>query len=184
QGSPIATIQAAISALVNQDKAKILASPTVLAMDDRSSEIKSTQQILSSINTQTTGIGQSAQVTQTPVFSQVGVTLDITPRILADDSVDLNIHPIISFPGQTVTVAGAALNEPTTREYQTQELRVRDGQTIVIGGMIQDREDDSINKIPILGDLPVLGFLFSMNSKTTTSSEVQIYITPEIQPDV
>ena len=184
KGSPFANLQAAISALVDEDKAKILASPTVLAMNNRDSKITATQQVLTGITVNTTSQGLGSQVTEQTQFQPVGVTLEITPRILRDNSVDLFVHPNISFPGQTVTVAGAAINEPETRDYTTQELRVMDGQTLVIGGLMQDREDETVNKIPILGDLPVIGFLFSMRNKHTTESEVQIYITPEIQPDV
>ncbi|MBI6545339.1 MAG: type II secretion system protein GspD [Cyanobacteria bacterium NC_groundwater_1444_Ag_S-0.65um_54_12] len=179
----VAQVQLAISALVRSNKAKILASPAVLAMDNRNSTITSNEQILSGVQTQTTGIGNSAQVTQTPIFSNVGIKLEITPRILLDNSINLYIHPVVSFPGRTVTVGGNVLTTSTVREYQTQELRVKDSETIVIGGLIQERQDDTLVKVPLLGDIPIIGAFFSRSTAATVRSEIQIYITPEIQPD-
>ncbi len=185
--SVVARLQIAVNALVSKGAAKLLASPTVLAMDNRTSRITTSEQILSGIRvTQPPTPAGSAPLPpiREPVFTQVGVTLDMTPRILLDNSVNLFVHPVVSFPGRQTTFDSQSLTSATTREYNTQELRVRDGETIVIGGLIQERQEENNRKVPILGDLPILGALFSNSSVVTVRTEVQIYITPEIQPDV
>ncbi len=181
-------VQMALTALMANGSAKLLASPTVLAMDNRQSRIVTSEDILSGIQVQQQQVaaGQAPlPPIRTPVFTKVGITLEITPRILLDNSVNLFVHPVVSFPSNnSTTFDGTALTTANTREYSTQELRVRDGETLVIGGLIQERAVNDNRKVPILGDIPIIGVLFSVSSHTTTRSEVQIYITPEIQPDV
>lgn len=185
--SVVARLQLAVNALVSKGAAKLLASPTVLAMDNRTSRIVTSEQILSGVRvTQPPTPAGSAPLPpiREPVFSSVGVTLELTPRILLDNSVNLFVHPVVSFPGRQTTFDSQSLTQPTQREYTTQELRVRDGETIVIGGLIQERQEENQRKVPVLGDLPIIGALFSQTSVNTVRSEVQIFITPEIQPDV
>ncbi|MEB3236316.1 MAG: secretin N-terminal domain-containing protein [Candidatus Sericytochromatia bacterium] len=188
--------------LEEESKAKLLASPTILAMDNRTSKLSSTQQILAGITTTTTGLGQSAQVTQTVQTAQVGIELEITPRILLDNSVSLFVKPTISFPGETLNVAQQVITLTTQRTYQSEEIRVKDGETIVIAGLIQE-SDNNVSQDGLPFDFPLVtnilevtrtkplvrgawDFVFGTGTKTRNKrkSEVQIYITPEIQPDV
>ncbi|MBM3259731.1 MAG: secretin and TonB N-terminal domain-containing protein [Candidatus Sericytochromatia bacterium] len=188
--------------LEQESKAKLLASPTILAMDNRTSKLSSTQQVLAGVTVQTTGVGQQAQVTQTVQTANVGIDLEITPRILLDNSVSLFVKPSISFPGETLNVANQVITLTTQRSYQSDEIRVKDGETIVIAGLIQESDATSTqDNLPF--DLPLVtnllevtrtkalargawDFIFGTGNKTRNKrkSEVQIYITPEIQPDV
>ncbi|MNR88764.1 putative type II secretion system protein D precursor [compost metagenome] len=180
-----ANLRIALDALVSQNKAKVLASPSVLAMHNRSSVIKITDDIISKT---TTTIAQNANqilTTRTVELGEVGITLELTPRIDPQGSITMNVHPTISIirreeraPNQDIL---ATLK--STREFQTQEIRVLNGETIVIGGLIQDSNIEKTEKIPLLGDIPFLGKLFQRKSVDQNRTEVQILITPEIVND-
>lgn len=181
-----ANLKIALDALVSQKKAKVLASPSVLAMDSRSSIIRIVDDIIESSESQiTTPPNGSPVITRTITKGVVGITLELTPRIDHQGGITMNVHPIISFvkseersPSQDLI---ATLK--STREFQTQEIRVQDGQTIVIGGLIQDANTEDIEKIPLLGDIPFLGGLFRRKTSNQSRTEVQIFITPEIVKD-
>lgn len=181
-----ANLKIALDALVTQKKAKVLASPSVLAMDSRSSIIRIVDDIIESSESQI-----SIPASGIPVVSRtitkgvVGITLELTPRIDSEGGITMNVHPIISFikseersPSQDLI---ATLK--STREFQTQEIRVQDGQTIVIGGLIQDSVTEDFEKLPLLGDIPILGGLFRRKVNNQSRTEVQIFITPEIVKD-
>lgn len=180
-----ANLRIALDALISQDKAKVLASPSVLAMHNRSSVIKITDDIISKTTTTITQNANQTLTTQTVELGEVGITLELTPRIDPQGSITMNVHPVISIvrreeraPNQDIL---ATLK--STREFQTQEIRVLDGETIVIGGLIQDSNNETIEKIPLLGDIPFLGKLFQRKVVNQNRTEVQILITPEIVND-
>lgn len=181
-----ANLKIALDALVTQKKAKVLASPSVLAMDSRSSIIRIVDDIIESSESQiSTPANGVPVITRSITKGVVGITLELTPRIDHQGGITMNVHPIISFvkseersPSQDLI---ATLK--STREFQTQEIRVQDGQTIVIGGLIQDTNTQEIEKIPLLGDIPFLGGLFRRKTNNQSRSEVQIFITPEIVKD-
>ena len=180
-----ANLRIALDALVGQNKAKVLASPSVLAMHNRSSVIKITDDIISKTTTTITQNANQTLTTRTVELGEVGITLELTPRIDPQGSITMNVHPTISIirreeraPNQDIL---ATLK--STREFQTQEIRVLNGETIVIGGLIQDSNIEKIEKIPLLGDIPFLGKLFQRKSVDQNRTEVQILITPEIVND-
>ncbi len=182
-----ANLRLSLDALITQRKAKILASPSVLAMDNRSSVIKITDDIIETAQSQiTTPQVGPAIITRTITKGEVGITLEITPRIDSQGNITMNVHPTISYVKDVER--SAATNDivatlKSTREYRTQEIRVRDGDTIVIGGLIQNRGTQQNEKIPLLGDIPLIGALFQRTNSDQTRTELQIFITPEIIKD-
>ena len=175
--------QVKLNALVTADRAKILAQPEILAMDSRTSIIKITDQIVAQETTSTVQNANNTIVTKTVTPGDAGVTLAITPRIDSNGGVTMNIHPSISVAQPPITNAQTGdiiATLKSTREYQAQEIYVPNGQTIVIGGLIQDHKGVNITKIPLLGDLPFLGALFQTRTDTDTRSEVNILVTPEV----
>ncbi len=180
-----ANLRVALDALVSQNKAKVLASPSVLAMNNRSSVIKITDDIISKTTTTISQNANQTLTTRTVELGEVGITLELTPRIDLQGSITMNVHPVISIvrkeeraPNQDIL---ATLK--STREFQTQEIRVLNGETIVIGGLIQDSGRETVEKIPLLGDIPFLGKLFQRTVVDQNRTEVQILITPEIVND-
>ncbi|MBO9540380.1 hypothetical protein J7643_07290 [bacterium] len=178
--------QVRLNALVTARKAKVLASPQLLAMDNRTSLIKITDQIVGKMETSTTQNANTTVLTKTITLDEAGVTLELTPRIDSNNGVSMSIHPVISVPGEQIrnTQNGDLIATlKSTREYQAQEVYVQDGQTIVIGGLIQDRKSEEVRKLPLLGDLPFLGGLFQTRNNTSKQTEVKILLTPEVIKD-
>ncbi|MNY26802.1 Type II secretion system protein D precursor [compost metagenome] len=155
-------------------------------MDNRTSIIKITDQIVGKMETSITQNANNTIVTRTVTPDETGVTLELTPRIDSNGGVSMNIHPVISVAGERIrnTQTGDLIATlKSTREYQAQEIYVRDGETIVIGGLIQERKDESIKKLPLLGDIPFVGGLFQTRNDSSKQTEVQIFLTPEVIKD-
>jgi general secretion pathway protein D len=105
----------------------------------------------------------------------VGVTLQIAPRVTDDGFVTSHVFCVVS------SVTGTSGGYPTIsqREAET-SATVRDGETFVIGGLTEESDIASHNKVPLLGDLPVLGELFGLRSDTRSKTELYIVVTPHI----
>lgn len=118
----------------------------------------------------------------------VGVTLDITPEIMDDTNILLKINPTSSncittnCPLQTVQVAGVAYNiAPNIAQKQLSSVvKVADGERIILGGLIKDSKGTETKKVPLLGDIPVLGYLFKQEVDSKVMEEMVIVITPHI----
>lgn len=179
-------LQVKLNALVNSKRAKILASPQLLAMDSRTSVIKITDQIVAKLDTSTVQNANNTIVTKTVTPDEAGVTLEMTPRIDSLGGVTMNIHPTISVaqdPIRNTQNGDIIATLKSLREYQAQEIYVPDGQTIVIGGLIQDRKGETVTRLPFLSDLPFLGSLFQTRVETNVQTEVTIMLTPEVLKD-
>lgn len=179
-----AQVDVSINALVQAGKAKILANPAVLAMDSRRSVIRIVDDIIAQTSTTTTTNANNVIITKSVVPGTAGITLDILPRINDDGEISLAVHPTISFVRDTVTQGqDIVATLKSTRDYQTEEIRVKAGNTIQIGGLIQDRTQTNETKIPFLGDLPFLGAMFRREQKSQETTEVMVFITPELVQD-
>ena len=116
----------------------------------------------------------------TTQFKKAVLSLKVTPQITPDDSLILDLIVTKDSVGQLVPSAtGGFVPSIDTRNIQTQVL-VKDGQTVVLGGIMETERRDSVKKVPLLGDIPVLGNLFKSNSKIDNRKELLIFITPRI----
>ncbi|MFH1335053.1 MAG: type II and III secretion system protein [Candidatus Zixiibacteriota bacterium] len=106
----------------------------------------------------------------------VGVSLDIVPYISDKGEITVEIHPEVS----DVVGTGATGLPVVNKRAVSTKVRVKDGETIVIGGLIQKIESNVRRKIPLLGDIPILGLLFSRTDKRVDELETVIFITPHI----
>lgn len=165
-------IDATVEALIQKQKAKVLASPSIIALNNVEARINIGEKVPIREETQTT-----TGTTETTRFVDVGVTLRVTPRISGDDYVQLVIHPEVSSVS-TILDAGPRI---TTREADTTVL-VKNRQTVVIAGLLKEEEDHTKGKVPILGSVPILGWLFRNRSTETYQKELVIFITPYILP--
>jgi hypothetical protein len=114
-------------------------------------------------------------------LKKIGVTLRVTPHVNSDMTITMDLHPEISELSSQATVQGGviiSLQESDTR------VIVRDGETAVIGGLIQEIETEYKNGIPVLKDIPVLGGLFRFSNTTTKKRELIIFVTPRIVGEV
>ncbi|MBI2266761.1 MAG: hypothetical protein HYU64_16630 [Armatimonadetes bacterium] len=174
QGVITGNIGATLNLLLSRDQAKLLANSQVTTLNRQQATINIGEKIpLLETTTTTTGTTQSVR------YENVGVILNIQPEINEDGFVTLNIRPEVSSVGATVSLAGGTYFRINTRQAQT-NLRIKDGATIYLGGLIQSDERRSYKKVPLLGDIPVLGNLFSNRNTTYTDSELIFLITPHI----
>lgn len=159
-----------IDALVRDGRAKLLASPSIAVLSGEEARIIIGEKYPISERTQTT-----TGTTETVTFVDIGTSLRVTPTINDDDYITMRVHPEVS---STTSVVGGN-PRITTREADT-TVRVKEGETLVIGGLIKHTDTRTHEKIPILGDIPILGFLFSRFSKTIEQIELAVFITPTI----
>jgi type IV pilus assembly protein PilQ len=116
----------------------------------------------------------------TTQFKKAVLSLKVTPQITPDDRVILDLTVSKDSVGQNVASAtGGSVPSIDTREITTQVL-VNDGQTVVLGGILETEKRDSLNKVPYLGDIPGLGALFRSKSRTDNKDELLIFVTPKI----
>jgi general secretion pathway protein D len=110
----------------------------------------------------------------------VGVRLIITPQITEGDYVKMDVYQEISIVETTDPLLLVSVG-PTTRKRSTEStVLVKDGKTVVIGGLFEDRIEESVVKIPFLGDIPILGWLFKSKSETMEKRNLLVFITPHI----
>ena len=172
--------RATLHAIQSDSNTKILARPRVLTQNNEAAAIKVvTNEAIGVETTSTPSGGSTATTTGVADRADVGVTMRMTPQINSDDSVLLFLEPAVT------TVAASSFFptqflDPTTRLVRTM-ARVKDNQTLVIGGLIQSQTSLAKRKVPILGSLPgVLGKAFRYDETDNTETELLIFVTPHI----
>ena len=116
----------------------------------------------------------------TTQFKKAVLSLKVTPQITPDDRIILDLTVTKDSVGQLLPSAtGGSVPSIDTREITTQVL-VNDGQTVVLGGILETERRDTVNKVPFLGDIPGLGYLFRSKSRTDNKDELLIFVTPKI----
>lgn len=177
--TPHFDIDAVLRAQQNIINAKLLANPRVLVLDNQQAMIK----IISEHPYQELTESATGGTMGTTNFKEVGVELQVTPHITRDEMVRLELKPRFSVKTGTVTFTTGSLQYPQpiidTREADT-TLLVKSGQTVVLGGLRKKEVNTLTNKIPLLGDLPLVGLLFKFEGEDTVTSELVVFITPWI----
>jgi type II secretory pathway component GspD/PulD (secretin) len=170
------SVTATLDQISNNDN--LIARPNLLALDGRESEIFVGDVIryISSIQSTTNG------TTVTTAELPVGVRLSVMPRI-GTDSMTLDLRPEVSFLRSFTEIPGGGeLPQTSLREAQS-TVSIHDGDTIAIGGLIQDQDNYDVSKVPILGDLPIIGRLFQKTNKSKIRKEVVLFLTAKIVND-
>ena len=164
----ISGFTAKLTALITQKKAQMLANPNISCVDneDASIFIGELRRFRGS-TVVTPGIG-TVQATETV---PVGVALLVRPRIHPDGNITLKVHPVVS----TVMSLVDGLPQTASREADT-TVRMREGEELVIGGLYRTELNDTVDKIPLLGDLPLVGELFRSRSRNKLHSEVVVVL--------
>ena len=166
-------------------KTRILSSPSIMALNNQEAKILvGTKEAY--VTSSTSQSGSGTQVTAQAVnFVDVGIKLYVTPAINKDGFVTMKIKPEVSSSKLTdLTSEGKVTQVPivTTSEAET-VITLKDSATIVIAGLKKDKKENEIKKIPILGDIPLLGFPFRSVSSSLTKTELVIFLTPHIVSD-
>ncbi len=174
----IPSFGAFIRALQTTTDINVLSTPHLLTTDNEEAQITVGQNIPLPTG-QVTGVGGTVQTTVSR--SDVGITLKVTPQINESDTITLKIHTEISDvaqgpPGVDVNVLGIT----TSKRSADTTVVVRDRQTVVIGGLVRDDVKETQSKVPILGDIPLLGMLFRSTTKRAEKVDLIIFLTPHI----
>jgi hypothetical protein len=168
-------------------RGKILANPNVVALDATTSKIQITDEVPTINSTQTIANGVSV-ITNTITKENAGISMDITPHITYDGSVTLTLKPEVTQPIRQVSVvSGGAVTSTfllSKRSLDVNSVRVLDGQTLVVGGLLRDSTTEDVRKIPILSDLPVVGAMMrATNTNNRAKTELVLMVTPHIMKE-
>jgi len=174
------SMDAVLHAAEDNVRAKLLANPRVLVLDNEMAEIKIVEEIPYQELTEST---EGSGAVGTTEFKEVGVELRVTPHLTRDGLIHLKLNPKFSTEVGSVNIVsgGDTIPQPivATRETFTTAL-IKDKQTVVIGGLKKQDKLQEISKVPLLGDLPLLGELFRFEGESTVNSELVVFITPHL----
>lgn len=163
-----------LSALEEENKGEIIASPRIIAANQQKARIEQGTEI---------PYTESASSGATTVsFKKAVLSLEVTPHITPDNKVILDLIITQDTRGDTVQTGTGEAVSIDTQEIQTQVL-VENGQTVVLGGIFQQQIINTTSKVPILGDIPYVGRLFKTTSEFNEKRELLIFVTPKIQID-
>lgn len=165
---------AIIRVLETQDKAKVLAQPSILTLNGNKASIDVSETQYYKI---ATGVAENYTTRFQPI--KFGIQLDITPWISQGGQITAEITPNVSNSEGT----NAEQYPNISNRSITTTVRLNDGETLVLGGLIKNQETETHDKVPILGDLPIIGALFRHTSKTKSRSNLVVYITPHVIND-
>ncbi|UCD28865.1 MAG: hypothetical protein JSV03_17610 [Planctomycetota bacterium] len=171
-----------LRALQTEGRLEILSRPSILVQDQKEASITVGESIpiVKDFNVASTG-----SVTPSVDYQDVGIILTVTPIISPDGYVNMEIFPEISSIGTSSIPVAAGVNLPILNERKAETaVTVKDGETIIIGGLITSRENTSETKVPLLGDIPGLGHLFRTNTVSNTKTELLIVLTPHVIRDM
>ncbi|MCA2619451.1 MULTISPECIES: secretin N-terminal domain-containing protein [unclassified Microcystis] len=178
-----------LQASIQTGNAKILTDPSLVVQEGQQAVVKLTEKVLVSVETKIDTNGNGNERITTPVFGDAGLTLTVDVNQIDDNGyISLNVAPTIAQPGPPIRFDSGGLTVNTltpliTRELLSGLIRLRDGQSLILSGIIQERQQSSESKVPILGDIPILGALFRSRSNRNDRSEVIILLTPKIIED-
>ncbi len=182
-----ASLQYAINYAIDNRKARTVANPRVIVTNGQESSIDITSSYVESVTTEMTASGTGTFATRTyNLADDAGVQLTVTPFISPDGYVTMNVSPEYTVIGEKMTEVDELGNVyPTTtlthtRSFDLTNIRIKDGETLVIAGMIMESDSKNVSKIPGLGDIPYLGALFRSSSTEKSKSELLVMITPKI----
>ena len=160
-----------LSAMESEGKGKIVSSPRVVTADQQKASIEQGEEIPYQVAT-------SSGATSIQ-FKKAALRLEVTPQITPEGNVIMQLDVSKDSRGANTPNAGPAIN---TKKVDTQVL-VENGGTVVIGGIFTQDDRDELNKVPLLGDIPILGHLFRNKSRVSTKTELLVFITPKIVTD-
>ncbi|MCE5280110.1 MAG: type II secretion system secretin GspD [Planctomycetaceae bacterium] len=171
-------ILATIRAIAGVDKLDVLSRPYILTGDNQQAAIMVGQEVPFITNTRITDTGQTINTVE---YDDIGIILNVTPHINPQGLVTLDVYPEISTLTDSTVPISDTVRAPTISKRAAQSrVAVQSGQTIVIGGLMEDRKFKSVQKVPWLGDIPGLGVLFRRTIERKSKTELLIFLTPHV----
>jgi len=174
------TLNVTLRALQETGKLNILSRPYILTSNNQTATITVGSQVPFATGETTSNVGTQT----TTEYRDIGIILEVTPSVNPDGLVNMTVRPEISTTTDESITISENLTLPVfaTRTSES-KVAIHDGQTIVIGGLMQDEIRDTVNKVPLLGDIPLLGYLFKRTVKETDKTELLIFLTPHVAQD-
>lgn len=176
-----------LQAQISNGNGKILTDPTITIQEGQTAQVNLTQEVFGGTEAQfiNTNEGGDPVLTQRPIIKEAGLTVVVRIERIDDNGfVSLSVAPNVTAIGQFLPTQDfgtiALLNE---RSLTSGLIRLRDGQTLILSGIIQDEDTATVSKVPILGDIPILGALFRRTSRVNQRQEVIVMLTPQILTD-
>ena len=166
-----------VNAVASDRNSNILSSPSITVMDNGEASFIVGEEV--PVVTGSTSSSNNDNPFQTVERKEVGIKLNVTPQINEGDSVQLKIEQEVS----NVLGADGAVDVRFSKRQLTTNVLIQDGQMLALGGLIQEQTNESEQKIPILGDIPVLGHLFKSTNTTTAKTNLMVFIKPTIIRD-
>jgi len=175
-----AEFESSLRAFAEDGKLNVMATPRVLALDNQPATLSTGKRVPFITSSRQTPEGSVLNSIQ---YQEVGIILKVTPRITADGLVTMYVRPEVSdttSATESVTIA-PGVNAPTfSSNYAETTVTVKNGQTVILGGLIREFDDEVVSKVPVLGDIPIIGMLFSKTAKAKQRRELMIFITPQV----
>ncbi len=173
-----------LQAQIISGNGKILTDPTLVVQEGQKSTVNLTQDVFGGFKINTVAGTGATTSTREPIIKQAGLSLDILVNRIDDNGyVSVGVVPTVSSIGSTVATQDGDIALLQSRTLNSGEIRLRDGQTLILSGIIQESDRTSVSKVPILGDIPILGALFRSTNKTNQRQEVVVLLTPQILND-
>ena len=174
-----------LQAQVVNGNAKILTDPTLVVQEGQSAVVNLTQDVIREVNVDFVDTPSGTRQTSDVEFEEVGLILSVNVERIDDNGfVTLSVIPDVTAPAQQVDLGGGSFATTVQRRVvQSGSIRLRDGQTLILSGIIQDSDRTTVTKWPILGDLPIIGTLFRSTNRENQRQEVLVLLTPQILDD-
>jgi general secretion pathway protein D len=167
-----------LRALEEVGKLNVLSRPYILTSNNQMAKITVGKEVPFIKDTRTTETGQTINTIE---YEDIGIILEVTPNINPEGLVIMDVKPEISTTtAETVPISETVNAAVFAKRSSESRVAVKNGQTIVIGGLMQDQETESVQKVPLLGDIPLLGELFKRTTKEKEKTELLIFLTPQV----
>lgn len=172
---------AQLQATVTNGQAKIITDPTLVVQEGQIANVSLTQEIITDVVTE---VDEEGGITVETEKGEAGLILDVNVERIDDNGfVTLSVEPSISAPAASQRSGTFDITLLAERSLSSGTIRVRDGQTLVLSGIIQESERTLVSKVPILGDIPLLGALFRSTEESNERRELIVLLTPQILDD-
>lgn len=172
--------EVAVQALATDGRLKVLATPRILALDNQAATLSTGRRVPFITSSRQTPEGSLLNTVQ---YVDVGIILKVTPRITSDGLVTMYVRPEVSgaAPASESVELGPGVVAPVfDSNYAETTVTAKAGQTVILGGLVREFSNESRGSVPIVGDIPLLGALFSTNTITKQRRELVIFLTPQV----
>lgn len=175
---------ASLQAQVVNGNAKILTDPTLIVQEGQTANVNLTQEVVGNITRTITDTTGSSRETLTVDKENVGLTLNVRIERIDDNGfISLSVAPVVRAPQAPASTPNGQIFLVSERSLNSGLIRLRDSQTLILSGIIQDSDRTTVTKVPILGDIPLLGALFRSTNRQNERREVIVLLTPQILDD-